>query len=224
MRVGKGAIISFSGIDGAGKSTQIEFLLTYLNEIGQKPIYYWSRGGYTKPFNSLKGFIRKILGKKVPPSGHSIQREQALGKPWIRDLWLSLAIIDLLLIYGIYFRLLKFIGRVVIADRYISDTLIDFYLNFPSVDIDKRFIWKSLARLAPVPDIQFMLLIPVNESLKRSKLKSEPFPDSEETLKQRIQFYQLISAKERYKNVDCLQSIQSVKEQILRYIKEIGTT
>jgi len=47
-------IIFFSGLDGAGKSTQIDILKNhYLNQ-NKKVYYFWSRGGYTPGFQRLK--------------------------------------------------------------------------------------------------------------------------------------------------------------------------
>ena len=71
------SIIAFSGIDGAGKSTQIERLKQRLESEGQRVITIWFRGGYTPGIEAVKGFARRVLGKKAPPSGKSEQRENA---------------------------------------------------------------------------------------------------------------------------------------------------
>lgn len=185
----RGQLIAFSGIDGAGKSTQIDLLLRSLRERGKRPVYLWTRGGYTGPFNALKTLIRRIIGRKFPPSGRNDERDKAFKKKWVRTLWLILAILDLMLVYGIYMRISRTFGRVVIADRYLWDTWIDFRLNFPDVDIDQWILWKILVWISPKPDAAFLLLVPVEECLRRSKLKNEPFPDSEDVLKRRLILY-----------------------------------
>ena len=43
-------LITFSGLDSAGKSTQIDKVINYLNLKKQKVRLVWSRGGYT-PFS-----------------------------------------------------------------------------------------------------------------------------------------------------------------------------
>jgi len=49
-------LIAFSGIDGAGKSTQLEFLQNYFAGMQRKAVYLWTRGGYTPGINGLEKF------------------------------------------------------------------------------------------------------------------------------------------------------------------------
>ena len=52
-------MISISGIDCCGKSTQIELLCEELKSKGQKCEVIWSRGGYTPGIQVVKGIFRK---------------------------------------------------------------------------------------------------------------------------------------------------------------------
>lgn len=210
----RGQLITFSGIDGAGKSTQIVLVIKYLRNSGQRPIHFWTRGGYTGPFDALKALLRRCLGRKLPPSGRNEQREEVFKKVWVRDLWLYAAILDLMLIYGIYFRVLTLLGRVVVADRYLWDTWIDFRLNFPEANIDRWFMWKMLVWVTPLPDKSFFLFIPVKESLRRSKLKNEPFPDSEDVLQRRLALYKELSSFNNWHVLDCLQPVSTIHRGI----------
>ncbi len=209
-----GKLIVFSGIDGAGKSTQIQHLQKALKEQGQKTTYLWTRGGYTGPFNSLKSILRRLLGRRLPPSGRNEQREKVFNNKGVRTVWLSLAMLDLILVYGIYVRLLKCMGCVVIADRYLWDTWIDFKLNFPGICFDQWFLWKFLNLLSPKPDHFFLLLIPIGESLRRSQLKEEPFPDSQEVLQQRFDYYYQFSKSMGWHVIQCLQPIDNIAGKI----------
>ena len=49
-------LISISGIDGSGKSTQLDLLKKYYEDLGFKVVYLWSRGGSTSGINKLKSF------------------------------------------------------------------------------------------------------------------------------------------------------------------------
>ena len=111
----KSLLITFSGLDGAGKSTQIARLTETLASNGREPVYLWTRGGYTPIFHMSKIVFRKIVGKKSLPSGRTEDRTRAFRKGWVRTLWLTLAMLDLLLVYGIYVRWLNMTGRTVIA-------------------------------------------------------------------------------------------------------------
>jgi dTMP kinase len=189
----QGVLIVFSGLDGAGKSTQIELLLERLRQNGQRPHYLWTRGGYTPLFERLKVLLRKLPGRVVPPSGYTPQRAQAFGKGWVRRLWLSAALLDLLWVYAVKVRWWRWRGQIVVCDRYLWDTLIDFRMNFPQEHIERSLLWRCLARLAPKPDAAFLLLVPVEESVRRSDVKGEPFRDTFEVLAQRLAHYQALA-------------------------------
>ena len=63
------SFISLSGIDGAGKSTQLKLIKADLERRGNYVICLWTRGGNTAGINALKNLMRRIAGKKLPPSG-----------------------------------------------------------------------------------------------------------------------------------------------------------
>lgn len=207
-------LISFSGIDCAGKSTQIALLTSILQERGKKTKYLWTRGGYTGPFNGVKRVLRTVLGHKALPSGRTEPRAQVFRKKWVRMVWLTLALVDLILVYGVYVRWLQLMGRTVIADRYLVDTWIDFSLNYPDTGFDRWALWKVLLQVTPRPDHAFLLSIPVEESLHRSQMKKEPFPDPEDILRRRVEHYQQLAAETQWHVVDCTKPVAAVAEKI----------
>lgn len=189
--------VVFSGVDGAGKSTQINLLIEALQKQGQRPLYLWTRGGYTPFFNLLKDGIRRLSGgKAIPTAGPSTQRTQTLGRPAVRKLWLAFAMIDLMWLYGVQIRWWQLRGKVVICDRYLDDTLLDFRQNFPQEAIAQWQLWQLLHSVAAKADVTFLFLVPVEESLRRSQQKNEPFPDTPEVLTWRLAQYEQL-AKQR---------------------------
>lgn len=208
-------LIVFSGLDGAGKSTQIELLLTDIRIQGADPIYLWVRGGYTPIFSAAKSVIRRLTGKRIiPPGGHSTARTRAMRQPWKRRVWLNLAIIDLLFVYGFQVRWWQLMGKPVVCDRFIWDTLVDFRLNFQQEYVEKWWLWRLLVRVTPKPDAAFLMLIPVDESVRRSQQKKEPFPDSPETLVKRLVAYHALAELGIWLILDGRSSIESLHEQI----------
>jgi dTMP kinase len=204
-------IIVFSGVDGAGKSTQIDLLKKQIAEQGFSVSSMWSRGGYTPGFELLKKSLRIVLGKKSIPSGRDEKRDKAMSNSLISHLWLMIAMLDLLVLYAITIRIKSLLGKVVICDRYLGDTFIDFSLNFPKNNFEKMWLWKLLVVISPKPDVGFVFTLPVEESIHRSKLKNEPFPDSKEVLEQRLEIYassELFNGKNWVK-IDGLDSINS---------------
>ena len=119
-------LIAISGIDGSGKSTQLELVKQYYENKGKTVLDLWTRGGSTPGINAIKAFSRKLGGKKLPPPGKSKKRDEMMGTVWIQRAWLSLAVLDLMRIYCLSIRWWILRGKVVICDRYLWDTQIDF--------------------------------------------------------------------------------------------------
>lgn len=184
-------IIVFSGVDCAGKSTQIEILKKEFLSQGVTAQSLWSRGGYTPGFELIKKFLRIIIGKKMIPVGRSKEKQKAMSNSFIRYLWLTIAMLDLIFLYAIIIRIKSFLGKVIICDRYLGDTYIDFSLNFPKSNFNKMWLWKLLTATLPKPDFCFLFTLSVENSIYRSNLKNEPFPDSKEVLQQRLDMYKL---------------------------------
>lgn len=178
-------------MDGAGKSTQIEILVDHWRDTGLVPVRLWARGGYTPGMEWLKRTARRCLGKSiVPAAGPSAARTRALSRGSTRKWWLRLAILDLIWLYAIAIRWWRWRGRPVVCDRYWNDTELDFELNFPQEQVRNWWLWKLLRWSACRPTHQFLLLIPVDESMRRSVAKNEPFPDSPEVLQKRLAAYE----------------------------------
>lgn len=214
-------IISFSGLDGAGKSTQIELLMEDFNKKGKKTKYVWARGGYTPVFNLIKAIIRKIRPQAIPKPGKSKERTQVFKSSKTRKIWLTIAIFDLMLLYGIYIRWLSLLGYAVVCDRYIRDTEIDFKLNFPEETVKDWWLWKILTKVIARPRTNLLFIIPVEESLRRSKLKNEPFPDTPEVLEQRLDAY--MSLQKQYNIwhfIDATRTIESIHNEVLSLVKK----
>jgi thymidylate kinase len=213
-----GPLILFSGIDGAGKTTQIARVEAALSARGQHPRRVWARGGYTPLFSLAKRVLRSLPGRAIPPPGRSERRQQALRQGWVRTLWLQVAIFDLMIYYGLWVRWLRLRGNVVLSDRYLDDTALDFALNYPESEVTRWLSWRMLWRVAPRPTAAFMFLIPAAESLRRSRQKDEPFPDSEQTLARRLEAYETICASGVWQRIDGLQDREVITRQLLAAI------
>ncbi|MFC2089136.1 hypothetical protein ACFLT1_00055 [Bacteroidota bacterium] len=214
-------MIALSGLDGAGKSTQIDVLVKFFESKGKKVEVFWSRGGYTPGMEWLKRRLRKSNKSLIPSKqGNTKERDIAFSKASVRRLWLSLAIFDLILYYGFILRFKKWMGKTIISDRYLFDTLIDFQSNFPKEKVDSWILWKLLKIMAMKPKHHFVLTVPVEESLRRSKLKNEPFPDSKKVLEYRLKKYlDYCTRNPKVHHIDGNKPVDEVEREIMSYFK-----
>jgi thymidylate kinase len=215
-------LIVFSGVDGAGKSTQIQLTERELAARGLSPVRFWARGGYTPGFALLKALLRRIRPQAMPKAGASVERTKKLQSPMIRRVWLMIAMGDLLLCYAVWLRFMMWNGRAVLCDRYIEDTYLDFQRNFPSDRFAEWPLWKLLLAAVPRPDVRFLLLVPPEESARRSRLKNEPFPDSPETLNWRHVRYVEIARSGGWVVLDCLRPLDEIQAVIHSVLSGVG--
>ena len=212
--------LSFSGLDGAGKSTQIGLLVDWFEKHGKRVNCLWARGGYTPGFELLKRLLRILLGKGLPAPGNSISRKKKLAQSWVAKLWLTIAILDLIFFWGVYLRLQRMKGYVIICDRYLDDTRLDFQQNFPHVKFENMFLWNLMNRLVPEPDMSILLWVSVKKSVERSLFKDEPFPDDSQILAWRLSSYldenQFPSGK--YTKIECSDNIETVNKKVVREV------
>lgn len=149
-------LTSFSGVDGSGKSSQIQALTDYLESQGLRVlrITFWDD-------------VATLTGMRES-AGHTLfHGERGVGTPEapvkrrdknIRTPWMSLVRTVLYLLDTISLRKNIRAARSqaadwVICDRYIYDELANLNLHNPAA----RAFARLMARIAPVPDISYLL-------------------------------------------------------------------
>ncbi len=214
-------LIEFSGLDCAGKSTQIGLLVNYLHKQGYNVKTIWSRGGYTPGITWLKNLIRGGKGKSPEQMSQAEREAKVNAKPQGGKLLLWLSIVDLITYWGIVFRIWSRGRRVLLCDRYLSDTYIDFKLKYPTVPFQKWLVWKMLMNVYRKPTCSFVLTITPEESMKRSNLKFEPFPESQEKREKRLEMYLTEIKNGRWQYVvDCMRPINDIHQDLKSKIDE----
>ena len=206
--------VTFSGLDGCGKSTQLEHVAALLEAEGARPVRLWSRGGYTPGVEGLKRLARRLTGRALPASGASKERTEALKRPLVARAWLAVAMLDLLRIYGLQVRWWRLTGRPVLCDRYLWDTLVDFRMAFPDEPIEGRLLWRLLTRVAARPDHAFLLTVPPAEGERRSLDKGDPFPEPLELRRRRELLYKDLVARGVFDVLDGSRPIESLFRDI----------
>jgi dTMP kinase len=143
MRLKKGILIVFEGIDGSGKSTQVRLLLKALRELGYDPV------GFREPTRGRWG--RRVKKMAKLPGSLSPEEELAL---FVRDREENVA------------RNLKpalAAGKVVVLDRYYFSTIA--YQGAKGLDTGR--IRRLNEGIAVKPDLVFILDIGAGRGLDR---------------------------------------------------------
>ena len=164
-------MLSFSGIDCAGKTTQIELLEKYYINHGMKVKRVWARGRCTPGVVFIKDIVRK--DKNLDEQGKKEYREKIHKNSKKRKMLLIASILDLYWYFGIYYRILNLINKNLICDRYLWDTYIDFKVDYSEFNFEKWIIWRFLAKFVLMPKRSFMYVISPEESIRRGIEKKE---------------------------------------------------
>lgn len=187
-------IISFSGIDGSGKGTQIKLLESHLKETKIKYKTIWARGSWTPGIELVKKIVRRDKGfSEIQKDAY---RKEARTNPKKQKIIILLSILDLYWFFGLYYRFIALFNKVLICDRYVWDTVADFRVDFSNYDFEKWVLWKLLVKLIPKPNPSFILVISAEQSIKRGILKNEEHMDSLEVkMKKSEEYMKLIKDK-----------------------------
>jgi len=171
MRTDSAKIVSFSGIDGAGKSTQIEALQRHLQGLGVQCTLctFWDN---VVAFPRVREFIshRAFNGDKgVGSPENPINRRDKNVQSW----YATGARLFFYLLDAFSLRLtlaaISYTARdVIIVDRYIYDEL----ANIPLEHELSRLYVRILLKLSPVPDLAFL----VDADPEAARLRKPEYP------------------------------------------------
>ncbi|MBP3360686.1 MAG: hypothetical protein J6N52_07535 [Clostridia bacterium] len=212
-------MISFSGIDCGGKSTQIDKVYEKLTEQHIKCKIIHSRIGYTPVLEFFKTLIRRDKG--LLDSEKADYREAIHTNSKKRRLLLWLSIMDISLYYGIYFRIIELFGTTILADRYFWDSYIDLKMKYFDIDYEKWIAWNICKIIYKKPKYSIIYVIPAEVSMYRSTLKDEPWPEPIEVREKRIKMYMEEIKSNRWKYIiDATKTIDEVFYETMEIINK----
>lgn len=227
--MGRALLISFSGIESSGKSTQIARLMERAQAAGERPVKLWTRPGYTPTLEAGKRRLRRLRGRRSPEAGSGERasrayprRAEGFRSSFTRRLWLSLALLDLLWWYAVRVRLWRASGRTVVCDRYLADCRVDFRVNFPEDDVESGLLARLLTALAPRPDLALVLLLPLEDSLERSVGRERRFRENKEVLAQRHAAYESLAGERGVVALDGRSPERDLEREIERLVDAAG--
>ena len=207
-------IVSFSGIDSAGKTTQIDLLYEYCqkNKVSVKKV--WSKARGTPGVIFIKELVRK--DKDMDAEGRSEYRKEVYSNPKKKKLLLVASLLDLLWFWGIYYRVLGLFYRVLICDRYIWDTLVELKSDFRGIDVENMFLWKLVTIVSPKPKHSFVFLIPAKVSIDRDIAKNAAGINSIEIKEEKINNYLKLKDRNKWNHImDGMRSIEELHKEVI---------
>ncbi|HEU5334665.1 MAG TPA: thymidylate kinase [Terriglobales bacterium] len=152
----KPLLVSFSGIDGAGKSTHIECLRSTLAAAGcpVTQFAFWDDVVVLSHFR--EGVTHKVFKseKGIGAPGKPVQRRDKNVRAWYLSLFRSaLYLLDAMHLRRVVNRARRSGAAVIIFDRYIYDEL----ANLPLERRMGRAFLRAVAWLCPSPDIAYVI-------------------------------------------------------------------
>jgi thymidylate kinase len=152
----KPLLVSFSGLDGSGKSTQIENLISHMHSLGLKTVRLAFWDDVVVGTKYREGFVHKVYKseKGIGAPGKPVNRRDKNVRKW----YLSLARHGLYLLDAIHScevvaRARRGRPDVIIMDRYIYDQL----ANLPLDNAFSRRFVRFVQRFVPRPDVAYLL-------------------------------------------------------------------
>ena len=149
-------IVTFSGIDGAGKSTQISSLHDHLTEVGAEVsiLRFWDDV-------AMLGRVRETSSHKLFKSEPGVgtpekpvkRRDKNVSTWYLTIIRLGIYALDAMALHAAVARVSKKNADVVIFDRYIYDEL----ANLPLKNRVVRSCVRLLLGASPKPDIAYLL-------------------------------------------------------------------
>lgn len=170
-------LIVVSGMDGAGKTTQVELLGQAFDACAIRSCSVWSRGGSSPFTDACLRVARRFWGQsgssRTLDESHGVSqdafdaRRAMLRNPIARWGWSAVVVVDLLVRYWrqVAWPLLR--GNVVIADRYVADAEAELTAYLCLEKGRRSWAGRLLSALSPRPAMTFILDLPAEVAEER---------------------------------------------------------
>ena len=195
----RGVLITIEGIDGAGKSTQVERLAEVLTQRGHRVLCTREPGA-----TALGREIRRLL----------LETELALTP----DAELMLFVADRAEHVARVIAPALAEGTIVLCDRF-SDSTIAYQGYGRERDVERVRRWDAESRSGITPDLTLLLDCPVSEGARRRRRETDRYQALDRAFHERVRagFLRLAAATpERVRRIDASGDLESVSAEVAR--------
>ena len=156
LRPRPASLVCVCGIDGSGKSSHAEALRDAL-ECCEVPVrVVWMRGGYSALGEGIKRLARRS-SSRVPRAGDTSAKTLVYRGGALRWAWAWWVAFEQVALALLRVRLARRLGRTVVTERYVPDTLVDLAQRFGDTRFAERAPGRFLRRFTPEPDLILLL-------------------------------------------------------------------
>lgn len=213
----KPLFICFTGIDGSGKSTNAKKLVKWLNKnnIPAQYIYNTFDPLLLKPAIIIKKLLTRNINDPSNYSEYSKSKRNLLKNPFFSLFYSKTLILE--------YKIKTFIKitsqlknkKQLVCDRYFYDLIVTLALDLDLSDSDINHLINSLTKKMPIPNLNFLIVIPPESAYKRkSDIPSINF------LNERQQLYLKISKKCNMVLLDGTKTKTEISNQIQKSVKK----
>ena len=209
--------IVFTGVDGSGKTTLAKLLVNHLKSEDHRVLYVW-----IKSLHLLAFYISRIFETFnrfeiiVNPKDVVVRRFNVKGLGSFRVAWPFIEFISVLpwVILKVYLPI--FFGYMVVADRYLIDTIVTVSTRTGNLDLLTSLFGRLLLRLIPKGTV----IIHLNADLKTLLKRREDVEYTYEELQEQISFYKILAKKCNAYELDTTETSSS--ENLEKIVKRLG--
>ena len=189
IRSQPGLLVAISGVDGSGKSAQVERLRAAFATCDVRVKCVWARGASSRGVGTVMRAGKNILAssqeKDVPTpqavaeaarahgaagrgeAARFAERQRRLRNPFARWVFSVVYALDLIWPYVVKARAYVLTGHVTICDRYLYDALVDYALFTGTHPSQPPLALNMLRAMVPRPRAAFVLDVEPEEALRR---------------------------------------------------------
>ncbi len=208
----RGFLIALSGVDGSGKTTQIDLLEDKLRGTEPHLLRIWSRWRPISSLPLLTVLLRKGYAQVHSTSSIGFVETRIPRNGGVAFLWCLLTQVDNFMKTALKIIVPLFLGYTIICDRYVLDMLVEGMADLGDPSTSSRLGYQLL-RLLPRPNVAFLIDVTAELAFNR-----KPDLPTLGHFTERVRLYQELYRTVGVRILDGEQTPQEIHGEIWRQV------